>query len=126
MSMTNLPLAPVEREAVARFASSLYQSFPGLVQSLRLFGSKARGDARPDSDIDLLVVVKHESYQLWEAIQNLAADVSLNYDVFLSVKVMATSRYAYLRNLDVLLIRNIEQEGIELGEPGGESQTVPG
>lgn len=124
--MSDLPLSPVEREAVATFTSSLYRSFPDLVQSLRLFGSKARGDARPDSDIDLLVVVKHESYQLWEAIQNLAADVSLDYNVFLSVKVMGVSRYAYLRDLDALLIRNIEREGIELGEPGGESQAVPG
>ncbi|MCL4426648.1 MAG: hypothetical protein M1553_14690 [Firmicutes bacterium] len=57
---------------------------------------------------------------MWEAIQNLAADVSLNYDVFLSVKVMATSRYAYLRDLDALLIRNIEREGIDLDELGGE------
>ena len=89
--MPDLALAPVERKAVALFAARLYQSFPGMIQSPRLFGSKARGDARPDSDIDLLVVVKHESCQLWEDAQNLAGNVNLDHDVFLSLKVMGST-----------------------------------
>jgi predicted nucleotidyltransferase len=34
--------------------------------NLRLFGSVARGEERPDSDIDILATVDAENYSLWD------------------------------------------------------------
>jgi hypothetical protein len=39
------------------FGAQLHAALPGVVQEVRLFGSRARGEARPDSDWDLAVVV---------------------------------------------------------------------
>lgn len=61
-------LTEAETRAVAEFETQLHNRLPGRVRSLILFGSKARGDAHPESDIDLLVVVDESDYRAREAI----------------------------------------------------------
>jgi uncharacterized protein len=53
-TLDDVPLAPAERQAIEAAAAALRARFP--VTEIVLFGSKARGDADPDSDIDLLVL----------------------------------------------------------------------
>ena len=47
-----------EREAVDQFAKGCRAHFGPRLRHTFLFGSKARGDDRPDSDIDILVVLR--------------------------------------------------------------------
>ncbi|HTW70632.1 MAG TPA: nucleotidyltransferase domain-containing protein [Acetobacteraceae bacterium] len=52
----------VESEAAARlvaFRDAVLHAFPGAVQDVLLFGSRARGDAQPDSDYDVAVVLEY-------------------------------------------------------------------
>lgn len=53
------------------------------VRSVVLFGSRARGDASPDSDIDVMVVVSEESEELWRALVDAAYDISWERDCWL-------------------------------------------
>ena len=81
-----------------------------LVQ-LVLFGSRARGDAEPDSDIDVLVVL-HGSVNAGEEIGRtggIVAELSLKNDVVLSCLFMDYERYQH-RNGP--LLRNIRKEGV--------------
>jgi predicted nucleotidyltransferase len=49
-------LAPGERQTVARFASRLSSALGNDLHALWLYGSRARGTAQPESDVDLLVI----------------------------------------------------------------------
>ena len=49
-------LSAADRDTVAEIAASLPGRWP--VEALVLYGSKARGDDTPDSDIDLLVLTQ--------------------------------------------------------------------
>jgi predicted nucleotidyltransferase len=40
------------------YRQALADQFPGLVEEVLVFGSKARGEAGPDSDLDVLVIIR--------------------------------------------------------------------
>lgn len=78
-----------------------------------LFGSQARGDARPDSDIDILIVLKNSfSYsQESDRISIFIADLCLEYNVLISC-AFATSDL--LHHYNNAFFRNIRQEGLAI------------
>jgi len=80
---------------------------------LVLFGSQARGDAEPGSDIDVLVVLKG-SVKPGEEISRTSAirsDLCLKFGEVVSCIYMDADRFAH-RNGP--LLRNVRKEGIAL------------
>lgn len=51
---------PLDGLSLEQFTSELRQMLIGRVHSVWLFGSLARGEARPDSDIDIFIVTDTE------------------------------------------------------------------
>ncbi len=83
------------------------------LDSLLLFGSQARGEAEPGSDIDLLVVLKdavHPGVEIKKT-GHIVSSLSLRYDVVLSLTFVSTARFAKERSP---LFLNIRREGIAL------------
>ncbi|ELS33392.1 MULTISPECIES: nucleotidyltransferase domain-containing protein [Pseudanabaena] len=80
---------------------------------LILFGSHARGEANPDSDIDLLIVLKNNISQFQEILNmsELRVRMLLEHDEIVSIIPMSEEDF-HTRN--VALLRNIRKEGIEL------------
>jgi predicted nucleotidyltransferase len=113
--MTGQPLpylTPNEQAAVTKYVAGIRERFPEDDLSVTLFGSKARGDAGAESDIDLLVLVNEESREIRSELWRVASDVSLEYNVVLSVRVYARSRWAETRRIRLPLYRAIVAEGI--------------
>lgn len=107
-------LQPHEHGAVSEFLDLLERQLEGRVFQTLLFGSKARGDSTPDSDIDILLVVEEDEWRLSHAISDLAADVSLEYDVLIAPRVIGRERWERMAKLGYSLYRNIVAEGIPL------------
>jgi predicted nucleotidyltransferase len=115
MKGQSLPsLAPNEQTAIRRYIDAIRERFPENVLSVTLFGSKARGDASAESDIDLLVLVDEEYREIRSALWRIASDVSLEYSVVLSVRVFARSRWAQTRRIRLPLYRAIVADGVPL------------
>lgn len=53
-----LKLTPDEQAWLDAYRQALAEQFPGLVEEIVIFGSKARGDAGPNSDLDVLVILR--------------------------------------------------------------------
>jgi predicted nucleotidyltransferase len=103
-----------EREAIQAYIARIRRHFPDRVLAVVLFGSKARGDAGEESDIDLLVLMDEENEVVRSELWCIASDVSLEYDVVLSVRVYGRARWAECVRIRLPLYRAIVGDGIPL------------
>jgi predicted nucleotidyltransferase len=81
---------------------------------VRLYGSWARGDAAPDSDVDLAVLVQRADLAVWQKVQEEAARLSLERDLVLSVRLLSQEEWEELQRLQTLYARRLKEEGIPL------------
>jgi hypothetical protein len=58
MSTTDAPADPTQHPAMRRFAEAVRARYGDRVERIVLFGSRARGDAREDSDWDVAVFLR--------------------------------------------------------------------
>lgn len=77
--------------ALSEFVGRIRSELSDEVTQLRLYGSKARGGDTPESDIDVFIVVRSESRQLENRILDIAFDVNLAHDVYISPCVVSES-----------------------------------
>ncbi len=108
------PLSPNERQAIANFVDQLSKRYPKRILQSVLFGSKARGDSGPWSDIDILIIVDDEDWRFQHAISTLAARVSLEYDVLIAPRVVGHERWERMKRHGFGLYQNVIDEGIPL------------
>jgi predicted nucleotidyltransferase len=71
-----VPVLTAERRVLMALASRFYERFGKDLKSITLFGSVARNEDEPDSDIDLILVTRDGSEV--ERLEGLAAEVSLD------------------------------------------------
>ena len=112
-------LATNERDAIQAYIARIRRRFPDSVLAVILFGSKARGYAasdemREESDIDLFVLMDEENEAICSELWGIASDISLAYDVLLSVRVYGRERWAESKRIRLPLYRAIVGEGIPL------------
>ena len=78
-----------------------------------LYGSRARGDARPESDVDVLVVLRGEVDPVAEirATEYLVAGLSLAHDLVLSCVFLSVDEY---QDEADLFLRNVRRETLPI------------
>lgn len=80
-------------KVVRAFAEELVKQLGDEMYEVIWYGSTARGDAEEDSDIDVAVICQSDDAKTEEFIWNLAADLGLDYDAFLDVRVISHARF---------------------------------
>lgn len=111
-----IALTSRDRSALQDFVKYLQQFAPSIVKRIALYGSKARGDSQPDSDIDVLVILDQDNRELRRGILTQAARISLEYDVLLSPRVIGEPRWQQMRGFS--MYRNVinEAAGLDLAD----------
>jgi predicted nucleotidyltransferase len=107
-----------EQKAASEFAAKVAQQFDGQVVSVMLFGSRARGEAKPDSDMDVAVVLTDVGLDERRAVRYLAVEVWLKYGIYLSTRVWSQAHWEKLAEMQTLLYRNVCRDGVEIHAVG--------
>ena len=82
-------LKPKDAEALREFTRRVREALGEKVLAMSLFGSKATGRDTPESDIDVLVVVEEASARVEDRVLDIAFDINLEHEVYLSPRVIA-------------------------------------
>lgn len=98
-----------EKEIIKRFKAEVEKALGGRLDRVVLFGSRARGEAEPDSDFDFLVTVRRLEKEDRNRVREIASDLSLECGTVITVLLLPTEdfredRYFYL-------YENIQKEG---------------
>ena len=74
-----------EKAALGELKRGLWERYG--VTSVLVYGSKARGDDSPDSDIDVMIVLDDYTPQIEAAVDELVYDINLDHDCLISVVI---------------------------------------
>jgi predicted nucleotidyltransferase len=100
--------------ALARFRAWLEDHFGSRVQEFAVFGSRARGDAHEESDVDVLVVIDGFDVAERGALCEAAYDAGLDGDEYVSLAplVVSTAQAADMRRRERRIFVEIDREGV--------------
>ncbi len=105
-------LTEADRQIVREFQRRLADTVP--VLDLRVFGSRVRGDAEPDSDLDVFVELETCTPELRRRISEIAWEVGFEMDCVISTVVATRDELAHGAMGASPLVLSIEREGVRL------------
>jgi predicted nucleotidyltransferase len=103
-------MSPEDRGILALFASRVRRLAPSA--AVWAFGSRARGSAGPESDLDLCVVVPHATRELKEATHAIAWEIGFEHAIVLAPVILAEEDFERGPMSASTLVATIRREGV--------------
>jgi predicted nucleotidyltransferase len=105
-----------DRQIVQELKRRLPAEVVSHLSQLIMYGSRARGEAAEDSDLDLVALVDEKTPELEAQMEEVAYRVMWDHDFkpIISLKVFDEGRFRSAAQKGYSFYRNVEREGIEL------------
>lgn len=100
--------------AALLFKERLAGRFGARLETVKLYGSYARGDQHEESDMDVLALVRGLTHDEKVEAIGIGTEVSLETGAWLAPLVMDPVAFDKLRQLEARLALDIDREGIAL------------
>ena len=88
--MSTVTLHPDEQKWLEEYRRVLQDRFPGVVERMMIYGSRARGTATEDSDLDVLLIVREGDW--WEKRRIAAPGYDLAIGTYAVPSIMIYTR----------------------------------
>ncbi len=110
--MKTIGLSENERAALSKLKKALEERF-NLID-FRVFGSKARGEAAPESDIDVMIEIEDYNPLAESEIDEIVFKINLAHDCFISTVIFGRRELEEGPLSESPLYRVIEREGVKV------------
>ena len=111
----NHAISPQILLAIRDLKRLLGDAFGERLREVRLFGSMARGEATPDSDVDVLIVLDQiQCHAERIRASDAAFDAGFPHHLALSPLVLGADELERLRRWETALAKAIDRDGIPL------------
>jgi len=107
-------LSTKEKRALNKLKVKLRKNFAQKIVHFFVFGSKARGDAGVNSDIDILIILDSTSWEEKQKVVNLAYEVMLDYNIKLSPLILFYHDWQKYLSLPTSFSFLVQKEAISL------------
>lgn len=107
-----MKLTQEEEHWLKSYRQALTRQLPGLVEQIVIFGSKARGTATMDSDLDVLVVIREGDWRLKDLVTMPGYELSLGTDVVPSIMVYTQEEWEQRQRDGAPFWRVVNRDGV--------------
>ena len=107
-----MKLSESEENALKRLRDELSGRYP--IIDIRLYGSKARGEGGPDSDLDVMIVIPDYDRAMVAEIDDIIYRINLEHDVFISALVFGRDELEKGPMSESPIYKLIQMEGVPL------------
>jgi len=109
-----LVLHPEEQIWLDEYRKALVDRHPHAVEKMLLYGSKARGDAHEDSDIDVLLIVKDEAVDLKRALRRIGYGLAATSYAVPSILAYTEGEWKQRKRTQSSFFESVEREAISV------------
>lgn len=99
-------------KVVKAYSTALRKKLGSRVRRVLLFGSRARGDAREDSDYDLLVVVDRRTPEIRSVVLDIERELMDLHGVLVATVLRSEEEWSRAQGFPLAL--NIAKEGVAI------------
>jgi predicted nucleotidyltransferase len=99
---------------VSEFVAKI-SAHSGQIRHMYLFGSRSRDDWRPDSDYDILIVLKDKETRIIDSLYDTVMDLLLSTGRLISLKIFSEEEFDCLKSIPTPFVTNVLMEGKEVG-----------
>ena len=107
-------LNETEKKIIDAFVKELRERLGDEIVSIRLFGSKVRGDFYQDSDIDIFILIKKKTPDVRDKLAEITTNYDIEFGLPLSPVLYDLFEYQKNKELGSFFFENVEKEGIPL------------
>lgn len=107
-----MKLTHEEQQWLNAYKLILTQDFPGLVERIVIFGSKARETATADSDLDILLVIREGDWRLKDQVTEAGYELSLGTNVVPSILVYTRAEWDQYQHDETPFWQTVARDGV--------------
>lgn len=112
--MKKLKLTRDEQAWLRAYRKALKEQHPGAVSRLLIYGSKARGDAGPESDLDVLLIVDNTRADLKRPLRRLGYLLAATSDAVPSILAYTEDEWANRAHSGAPFQRAVERDAVQV------------